>query len=127
MTSSSSSSEIRKQHPFGVTTERTQDLPTYPISSADLENLLEYSSSLPTGTTKGKVWKCNVGGGGPGFLCEDPPEWMIGQYDGALPNVKLIRINWYRPIEFVKSVIPTRKELAEAPTALELANARGSR
>jgi hypothetical protein len=42
----------------------------------------EYSCSLPTGTTPGKVWKRNSGFGRPGY----GDEWWLGQFGEPYPE-----------------------------------------
>ena len=82
-------------------------LPDLVISRPDLENLLEYSTTLPTGTIIGKRWRKDVNaikamfGGKLGL----EPEWAIGEYvhsdeidwialgEESLPNQ--IGIKWY--------------------------------
>ena len=51
-----------------------KNLPVIRLSDAELMNLLEYSTSLPTGTTVGKRWKRakNIRAPGEG--------WLIGEY-----------------------------------------------
>ncbi|KKL88457.1 hypothetical protein LCGC14_1924530 [marine sediment metagenome] len=54
-----------------------------------LDNILDYSTSLPTGTYAGKRWKRRVADG-----------WMLGEYidDGADDGTLLIR---WTPIEVI--------------------------
>lgn len=53
------------------------------ITSCELDRLLEYSTSLPTGTTIGKRWKRLTAGG----------EWVIGEYVEH-PNPETVGIRW---------------------------------
>jgi hypothetical protein len=58
------------------------------LTQRELDSMLEYSSSYPTGTTPGKRWKRRDGTG-----------WVIGEYDPADDGKgPTIAINWYRPI-----------------------------
>lgn len=71
-------------------------LPPYHLTKAEFEALPEYSATLPTGTTPGKMWKRHDGAHDPS--CKEP-FWILGQYDpeddGKGPNIK---INWYVPV-----------------------------
>lgn len=71
-------------------------LPPYHLTKAEFDALSEYSATLPTGTTPGKMWKRHDGAHDP--ACTEP-FWIIGQYDpeddGKGPNIK---INWYVPV-----------------------------
>ncbi len=63
-----------------------------------MQDLLEYSTSMPTGEFAGKRWKRKIAGGG----------WMLGEYiDGGVEDGTLL-IRW-TPIE----VIPKKKPPAE--------------
>ena len=67
-------------------------LPVETISQRVFDSLGEYSCSLPTGQTIGKVWKQNMRFGRGG-----EPEWVICEYvDHEDP--KLIGINYRRPV-----------------------------
>lgn len=68
------------------------------ISREELAKLLEYSTSLPTGTTIGKRWRRDVHavkrfhGVVP---CDTPQEWMIGEYvEHSDPDTVGIRWSW---------------------------------
>lgn len=64
--------------------------PVVVISREELAALLEYSTSLPTGTTPGKRWRRNV------QVLRRPvgeAEWAIGEYGPIEGNY--IQINWY--------------------------------
>lgn len=53
------------------------------MSMAEFEGLLEYSSSIPTGQTKGKVWKRHMANG----------DWWLGEY-GETEGTNIL-IHWY--------------------------------
>jgi hypothetical protein len=54
------------------------------MSPAEFADLSEYSSSLPSGTYVGKLWKCRAASG---------PRWLLGEYvDDATPG--MIGIRW---------------------------------
>lgn len=64
------------------------------ISRAALASLLEYSTTLPTGTTPGKRWRCDVQARKRLGL---EPEWVIGEYfvDAYTPPGQIsIRWSW---------------------------------
>lgn len=80
------------------------------LTAAELDRLLEYSASLPTGTTIGKRWRRNVNayrcatcdehtfGHGRGecrVFAALPPEWWIGEYVED-PDPKFVGIRWTR-------------------------------
>lgn len=76
------------------------DLPVLRLPLHEFNALLEYSASLPTGTTPGKRWKRLDGSHDRAFIrAGGKPRWMIGEYD---PNDdgkgKKIKVNWYRPV-----------------------------
>ena len=48
------------------------------ISRADLGALGEYSCSIPTGKTRGKRWRCQLGFGG--YSPEATREWKLAEY-----------------------------------------------
>jgi hypothetical protein len=76
------------------------ELPPLQMTLRALEALLEYSCSLPTGTTPGKRWRNHYGSYLPNFTSNGgKPRWIIGEYDpNAKPEDKTIAINWYRPV-----------------------------
>lgn len=87
------------------------DLPRYRITCEEFLKLQDYSASLPTGTTPGKMWRRLDGdfdlafkqGGG-------QPRWMIGQYDPDCPTgAERIKIFWYRPIIVYRAAVPRVK------------------
>lgn len=45
------------------------------ITESVFDRLLEYSSTLPTGKSPGKVWKCNVTVAN--RVSGEPPHWII--------------------------------------------------
>lgn len=63
---------------------------TLRLTQAELDALLEYSYSLPTGTTAGKRWKKRVG-----------DEWKVGEYGDSFPDPRggrfpaRVSIKWY--------------------------------
>ena len=57
------------------------------IDLKELENLLEYSTTLPTGTTIGKRWRRAL------RPRADVTEWWIGAYVEH-PDPKLVGIEW---------------------------------
>jgi hypothetical protein len=59
-----------------MTSETTIDLerPTVKMSVAEFDALLEYSTTLPTGTTIGKKWKRHILSG------LNRGEWWLGEY-----------------------------------------------
>lgn len=62
------------------------------IKQKTLDSLPEYSCSLPTGTTIGKVWKRNNN-----FGSDLDPEWIICEYvNHSDPN--LIGIDYRVPV-----------------------------
>lgn len=76
--------------------EGPEPLPRLRVTPAEFHALLEYSCSLPTGTTPGKRWKRLDGAYD--RRCTRP-RWMIGEYDpDCPPDATRIRIIWYRPI-----------------------------
>ena len=67
----------------------------------EFAGLLEYSCSIPTGTTIGKVWKCNKNA----FRGERRPDWWIGRYaESQRPG--RVRIIWRKAQPF--EVVPAR-------------------
>lgn len=66
-----------------------------PMSQAALDSLLDYSCSLPTATTIGKVWKRNLR-----FGTGDPePLWMICEYaEKSPPDPDRVAILRRRPV-----------------------------
>ena len=64
------------------------------IERKDLKKLLEYSCSLPTGTTVGKRWRRDVNFNRPhNGLTWREPEWIIGEYYD-IGSEKTIGIRW---------------------------------
>lgn len=60
------------------------------MTMQEFNELLEYSYSLPTGTTAGKVWKRQIG-----------DDWWLGQYGDAQPiagsnGEANVPIYWYQ-------------------------------
>ena len=72
----------------------------YMITREAFRRLPEYSASLPTGTTPGKMWRRHDGAHDPVFIARGgAPKWQIGQYDpdddGKGPTIKVF---WYVPL-----------------------------
>ena len=63
------------------------------ISRNELFDLLEYSCSLPTGTTIGKRWRCDVHAYRKPLIPEDRHEWRIGKYVEH-PDSDKVGIEW---------------------------------
>ncbi len=61
------------------------------MTQFQIDQIDEYSMSIPTGTTLGKRWKRNLNV----FIPKSSPHWVIGEY-AAHDNPKLVAINWYR-------------------------------
>lgn len=80
--------------------DRIAHLPPLRLTPREFMALLEYSSSLPTGTVPGKRWRRHDGAHDP--TCEDPV-WMIGEYGAISEDGKKIGLNWYRPIITVRA------------------------
>lgn len=59
------------------------------MTMSEFKGLLEYSHSLPTGTTTGKVWKRHMNWDKP----KDPKVWWLGQY-GEVQGTSIL-IHWY--------------------------------
>ncbi len=58
------------------------------LLSAEVNALLEYSCSLPTGTAIGKHWKRNMN-----WRTDKPPRWWRGEYvESAEPG--MVDIEW---------------------------------
>ncbi|MFV3077493.1 hypothetical protein [Niveispirillum fermenti] len=75
-------------------------LPVLRLAPRAFMDLLEYSSSLPTGTTPGKRWRRLDGVFD--HRCTRP-RWIIGEYGAPSPDGKRIAVNWYRPIICVRA------------------------
>lgn len=77
------------------------------LSQKEFDSLLNYSCSLPTGTTVGKRWKCNRNA-----YREPPskrePDWWMGEYymDETIPEGQ-IGIRWSK---IVVGVLPKKNE-----------------
>lgn len=85
-----------------------RSLPVMRLTPEEFTKLGEYSGSLPTGTTPGKMWRRLDGD----FDLElkrqgGSPLWMIGQYDPNCPeDAPRIAIHWYRPVITLVADIP---------------------
>lgn len=90
--------------------------PLLRMTRREFDGLLEYSSSLPTGTTIGKRWRRNDLAFGPWLASSDehlhffdgtpeageqPKLWIVGEYQED-PDPKMVRIVWHR-VEIVES------------------------
>ena len=65
------------------------------LDRAELFALLEYSCSLPTGTTIGKQWRCDVHAYRKKAIPKDQHEWQIGEYtEDTDPGMVGIRWTW---------------------------------
>lgn len=78
--------------------EFSEDNRTAYVTPGEFSELLEYSCSIPTGTTAGKRWKRDNNWGG--LVGHDPaqgPDWYLGEYflDGTIPAGE-IGIRWRR-------------------------------
>ncbi|PZU95514.1 MAG: hypothetical protein DI527_00465 [Chelatococcus sp.] len=98
--------------------KRVAHLPPLRLTPSQFRSLLEYSGSLPTGTTPGKRWKRLDGVHDYEFRKRGgKPVWMVGEYDPTAPTEKQIaemkvrgekpptsiQINWYRPVIVVRA------------------------
>jgi hypothetical protein len=94
-----------------------RNLPRLRLSKSEFERLLEYSASMPTGTTPGKRWKRLDGAHDMRFIRSGGvPVWIVGEYDPTAPTddeieamekrgekrPPNIKINWYRPVIVLK-------------------------
>jgi len=78
---------------------------TIELTQKELDNLGEYSISLPTRTTIGKRWKANKNWGrvvqypcGDGMRTDPaPPRWVVGEYVDS-PKANMVGILWYEVI-----------------------------
>jgi hypothetical protein len=79
-------------------------LPPLRLTRPEFEGLLEYSATLPTGTTTGKRWRRLDGAHDHAFkLLGGKPRWVIGEYGAVSKDGKKIDIHWYRPIITVRA------------------------
>lgn len=68
------------------------------LTAREWKELGEYSCTLPTGQTPGKMWKCHVGSHAPYHLRNSEPlYWLVGEYGSPSADGKTIAIHWYRP------------------------------
>jgi hypothetical protein len=67
---------------------RVADLPPLVLQQRAFYELYEYSTSLPTATTLGKIWRRRVWGA--------VPHWVLGRYEPC-PDPGYVKIGWYRP------------------------------
>jgi len=61
------------------------------MDQEELDKLLEYSTSIPTGTTIGKKWKCRRPAYG------EPFNWFTGEYVPD-PDPKMVGIKWRKVV-----------------------------
>jgi hypothetical protein len=66
-------------------------MPTMRISRRQLEALPEYSTSLPTGTYIGKLWRRNVA------VVRAPAIWRIGGYFPHEQPDDFVYVRWFKP------------------------------
>lgn len=64
------------------------------LSEDELKELLEYSCSLPTGTTIGKRWKCDDS---KYKRPDSEPNWWVGEYVEH-PDPEMVGIEWSRVV-----------------------------
>ena len=74
--------------------ERLVDLPTCWITLKTFDNLYEYSSSLSTGTTIGKVWKARWLNWHPEH--QDSGRWILCQYVESPAKPGLVTTKVYK-------------------------------
>lgn len=67
------------------------------LTMQELNSLLEYSHSLPTGQTPGKLWRRRAGKTG----------WWIGQYGEPSEDGKTIPIYWHEVYIVTPSMVAT--------------------
>lgn len=65
-----------------------EPLPVFPITPEDFENLPEYSLSLPTDPSVGRIWKTMRGS-------QENVKWFIGKVEQDSKGDRVIR--WYKP------------------------------
>ena len=77
--------------------------PAVEVSQSLFNRLMDYSCSMPTGTTIGKWWKCESPRGS--------GRWLLGVY-GPDENPKMVRIHWRRLLWYpwIKDDKPTNVE-----------------
>lgn len=63
------------------------------MTLGEFNSLLEYSTTLPTGTTTGKVWKRQTNIRNCILKPSTPPRWLLGEY-GEIEGDQ-IAIHWY--------------------------------
>jgi hypothetical protein len=63
------------------------------VSQKALDNLPEYSLSLPTGAVAGTVWKRDIRWGRPGS-----PLWVICEYVDHPTDPNLLKVEHRRPV-----------------------------
>jgi hypothetical protein len=77
------------------------------LTQKQLDELLEYSTSIPTGTTEGKQWKRHIftfkmhgvphsAGYIPGGITEYKESWLVGEYGKPIDNK--VPIKWRRVV-----------------------------
>lgn len=83
---------VKSLEPMRLTPEQFKALP-------------EYSSTNPTGTTPGKMWRRHDGVFDRAWRAQGgKPRWIICQYDPSCPkDAKTIKIYQYRPIIVVRA------------------------
>lgn len=63
------------------------------MTEQEFSDLLDYSCSLPTGQTIGKMWKRDDNAYRPP-LGQWPPYWWLGEYTGYSPDGGKVLIKW---------------------------------
>lgn len=81
------------------------------ITQRELDDLLDYSCSVPTGTTFGTRWKRNLNAYNPQVKYDpDNPDWIIGEYYD-IGSTTEAGIRWLKPKVFQR--LKTAVELAQ--------------
>lgn len=77
----------------------------------EFRQLPEYSATMPTGTTPGKLWKRLDGDFDREFKAAGgQPRWIIGQYDPFCPDdATTIKTFWYRPVIKLRAAYPSAR------------------
>jgi hypothetical protein len=84
-------------------------LPVMRMFPEEFKKLPDYSASMPTGTTPGKLWRRLDGSFDREFIAAGgQPRWIIGQYDPFCPDdAKTIKTFWYRPVIKLATCLPS--------------------
>lgn len=89
------------------------ELPILRLTPREFVRLLEYSASMPTGTTTGKRWRRLDGAHDFAFKARGgKARWVIGEYGAVIPakarDVERIEVKWYRPVITVRAAVKER-------------------